>query len=54
MLLTAIDQTPEGDNEDDLPLHTAALGASCLLDYLKRATDDNGNKLPRELVVSLD
>jgi len=48
----AIDQAPKGDSEDDLPLQTAALGASCVVDYLKRATDDKGNKLPRELVVS--
>jgi hypothetical protein len=33
-------------------LNSAALGASCVVDYLKRATDDHGNKLPRELVVS--
>jgi hypothetical protein len=48
----AIDQAPKGETDEDLPLQTAALGASCVVDYLKRATDDHGNKLPRDLVVS--
>jgi hypothetical protein len=47
----AIDQAPKGDTDEDLPLQTAALGASCVVDYLKRATDDHGNKLPRELII---
>lgn len=47
----AIDEAPKGDTEDDLPLHSAALGASCVVDYLKRATDDQGNKLPKDLVI---
>ncbi|RYO39354.1 hypothetical protein AA0113_g4154 [Alternaria arborescens] len=51
ILNQAIDQAPKGSSEEDLPLHSAALGASCVVDYLKRATDDNGNKLPRELVI---
>jgi hypothetical protein len=50
--MTAIDQAPKGDTDEDLPLQSAALGASCVVDYLKRATDDHGNKLPRDLVVS--
>jgi hypothetical protein len=33
-------------------MQSAALGASCVVDYLKRAVDDHGNKLPKELVVS--
>jgi hypothetical protein len=48
----AIEQAPKGDTDEDLPLNSAALGASCVVDYLKRATDDHGNKLPRDLVVS--
>jgi cytochrome P450 len=32
-------------------MQSAALGASCVVDYLKRAVDDHGNKLPRELVI---
>ncbi|KAI2475479.1 Cytochrome P450 [Pyrenophora tritici-repentis] len=51
VISNAIDQAPKGESEDDLPLQTAALGASCIVDYLKRATDDKGNKLPRELVI---
>ncbi|PSK43021.1 Isotrichodermin C-15 hydroxylase [Elsinoe australis] len=51
ILNKAIDEAPKGDSEDDLELQTAALGASCVVDYLKRATDDKGNKLPRDLVI---
>lgn len=36
----------------DLPIHTAALHASCLVDYLARATDESGNKLPRAYLLS--
>jgi len=51
ILNQAIDQAPKGDTDEDLPLQSAALGASCVVDYLKRATDDHGNKLPRDLVI---
>jgi hypothetical protein len=51
LTVLAIDKAPKGDTDEDLPLQSAALGASCVVDYLKRATDDHGNKLPRELVV---
>lgn len=51
ILNEAIEKAPKGDTEDDLELNSAALGASCVVDYLKRATDDKGNKLPRELVI---
>lgn len=47
----AIENAPKGDTDEDLPLHSAALGASCVVDYLKRATDDHGEKLPRDLVI---
>lgn len=47
----AIENAPKGDTEEDLPLHSAALSASCVVDYLKRATDDHGEKLPRDLVI---
>jgi hypothetical protein len=53
LTVSAIDNAPKGDTDEDLPLQSAALGASCVVDYLKRATDDHGNKLPRELVVSV-
>lgn len=48
---SAIDEAPKGDTDEDLPLNSAALGASCVVDYLKRATDDHGNKLPKDLVI---
>ncbi|KAF1941670.1 cytochrome P450 [Clathrospora elynae] len=51
ILNDAIDRAPKGDSDEDLPLQSAALGASCVVDYLKRATDDYGNKLPRDLVI---
>lgn len=41
-----------GKGEGDLPLHSAALSATCLADYLLRATDAGGAKLPREYLVS--
>ncbi|KJZ77791.1 hypothetical protein HIM_02968 [Hirsutella minnesotensis 3608] len=37
----------EGKGED-LPIQEAALRSTCIADYLKRAVDDEGNKLPRE------
>lgn len=51
IIVNAIDGAPKGETDEDLPLHSAALGASCVVDYLKRATDDQGNKLPVDLVV---
>lgn len=36
----------------DLPIHTAALHASSIVDYLVRATDENGKKLAPEYVLS--
>jgi hypothetical protein len=51
--LAAIEEAPKGDTDEDLPLQSAALGASCVVDYLKRATDDHGNKLPSDLVVGI-
>lgn len=36
----------------DLPLHDAALEASCVADYLMRAVDGNGDKLPVDLAYS--
>ncbi|KAK5957879.1 hypothetical protein OHC33_001068 [Knufia fluminis] len=46
-----IDTCPRGGMED-LPLNEAALNASCLVDYLTRATDDKGDKLPYDLVLT--
>lgn len=37
---------------DDLPIQTAALHASCLVDYLARATDERGCKLRHEYILS--
>lgn len=41
-----------GTDNRDLPLQEAALHAACLADYLQRAVDNEGNKLPREYLVS--
>ncbi|KIX09416.1 uncharacterized protein Z518_00496 [Rhinocladiella mackenziei CBS 650.93] len=46
-----IETCPRGGTED-LPLDEAALNASCLVDYLTRATDDRGDKLPYDLVLT--
>ncbi|KAF6804431.1 cytochrome P450 82A2 [Colletotrichum musicola] len=36
----------------DLPMKDAALHATCVADYLRRATDENGDKLPEDLMLS--
>ncbi|KAI6319628.1 hypothetical protein MCOR30_008558 [Pyricularia oryzae] len=49
----AIEQAARtGTDNRDLPLQEAALHAACLADYLQRAVDNEGNKLPREYLVS--
>ncbi|KAI1811939.1 cytochrome P450 [Poronia punctata] len=41
----------EGDGKD-LPIKEAALQSSCIADYLKRAVDDHGNKLPADYLLT--
>ncbi|KAI1171811.1 cytochrome P450 [Nemania sp. FL0916] len=41
----------EGDGKD-LPIKEAALQSSCIADYLKRAMDDQGNKLPADYLLT--
>ncbi|TGZ77671.1 cytochrome P450, partial [Ascodesmis nigricans] len=36
----------------DIPLHEAALKATCVVDALVRGVDDQGNRLPRELLLA--
>ncbi|KAJ5972287.1 uncharacterized protein N7479_002205 [Penicillium vulpinum] len=36
----------------DLPIAQAALESTCIADYLKRATDDSGQKLPHNYLLS--
>ncbi|PGH26876.1 hypothetical protein AJ80_01458 [Polytolypa hystricis UAMH7299] len=36
----------------DLPMNEAALKASCVVDYLLRAVDDQGAKLPVGLILA--
>ncbi|KAI9816917.1 MAG: hypothetical protein M1827_001562 [Pycnora praestabilis] len=50
MIQEAIDNISVGTG--DLPLQDAALTASCLVDYLVRAADNSGKKLPHDLVLS--
>lgn len=38
----------QGNGTEDLPINEAALKASCIVDYLVRATDEKGNKLPEK------
>ncbi|BCS27912.1 cytochrome P450 [Aspergillus puulaauensis] len=45
-------QERNGGTADDLPIETAALHAACLVDYLARATDEYGNKLHHEYILS--
>lgn len=45
-------QKRNGGTTGDLPIQTAALHATCLVDYLARATDEHGNKLRHEYILS--
>lgn len=49
-LQAAMDAVEQKDTAD-LPLSDAALKATCVVDYLKRATDESGNKLPEDLFL---
>ena len=51
MIEEAIKNVRHGDTHD-LPLQEAALSASCIVDYMTRATDDKGNKLPHNYILS--
>lgn len=44
----AIDKAEVGGGGKSLPMHEAALQSTCIADYLKRAVDDEGKKLPKE------
>jgi hypothetical protein len=44
----AIDNAAVGGGGKDAPIHEAALNSTCIADYLKRAVDENGQKLPPE------
>ncbi|KAI1476707.1 putative cytochrome P450 [Daldinia eschscholtzii] len=44
----AIDNAETGGKGEDLPMREAALQSTCIADYLKRAVDEHGNKLPKE------
>lgn len=46
----AFDHCPKSGDED-LPLDEAALQAACIFDYLNRAVDDKGQKMPRNLIA---
>ncbi|SLM34023.1 cytochrome p450 [Lasallia pustulata] len=49
----AIEQRPRApDGDQDLPLHDAALKATCVADYLCRAIDEKGQKLSHEYMLS--
>ncbi|KIW95437.1 uncharacterized protein Z519_04021 [Cladophialophora bantiana CBS 173.52] len=49
-LQTAMDSVEQRDTSD-LPLSEAALKATCVVDYIKRATDEAGSKLPEDLFL---
>ncbi|KAI1618119.1 putative cytochrome P450 [Exophiala viscosa] len=46
-----IEVCPRNETKD-MPMDEAALKATCLVDYLTRATDSKGNKLPYDLVLT--
>ncbi|KAJ5168033.1 cytochrome P450 [Penicillium canariense] len=49
LLDNAFEQCPKGGDQD-LPISEAALQATCVFDYLNRAIDEKGQKMPRELI----
>ncbi|PGH18236.1 hypothetical protein AJ79_00575 [Helicocarpus griseus UAMH5409] len=51
LLQEAIDNVAK-DAGPDLPMQEASLQASCVVDYLLRATDDQGAKLPPSLILA--
>lgn len=42
----AIDNAAVGNGGEDAPIREAALNSTCIVDCLKRAVDDDGQKLP--------
>ncbi|KAH7346358.1 cytochrome P450 [Rhexocercosporidium sp. MPI-PUGE-AT-0058] len=48
MIDDAVAKVTAGKEAEDLPIGDAALKASCIVDFLVRATDENGNKLPEK------
>lgn len=50
LLNNAFETCPKSGDED-LPINEAALRAACIFDYLNRAVDDAGKKMPKELVA---
>lgn len=48
----AIDKAAVGGDGKDVPMHEAALNSTCIADYLKRAVDEDGQKLPTEYRLS--
>ncbi|KAL2203581.1 cytochrome P450 [Sarocladium strictum] len=45
-------QPPKELTNTGVPMREAALNSSCIADYLKRAVDDEGKKLPHEYLLS--
>ncbi|TPX07099.1 uncharacterized protein E0L32_010994 [Thyridium curvatum] len=43
---------PGGEHGEDMPIQQAAMTATCVADYLKRAVDEQGKKLPHEYLIS--
>jgi hypothetical protein len=50
ILNDALEKCPKSGDED-LPISEASLRAACIFDYLNRAVDDKGQKLPKELAA---
>jgi cytochrome P450 len=48
----AIDRVAAGGGGKDAPIYEAALDSTCIADYLKRAVDEDGQKLPPEYRLS--
>ncbi|KAI8960758.1 putative cytochrome P450 [Daldinia sp. FL1419] len=48
----AIDNAGVSGDRGDLPIHEAAMKSTCIADYLKRAVDEHGKKLPKEYMLT--
>lgn len=48
----AVQKCEPGGGNRDMPIQEAALNSTCIADYLRRATDEGGNKLPHDHLIS--
>lgn len=52
LLQDAVEQVSAKSESKDAPMHDAALSATCVVDYLLHAVDDNGEHFPEGLILA--